>query len=120
MATAAGKASRYGQTPQLREQDMVHERPGRAAASLYRVPPKKKKTRPALRPDGFPNFSWTALLVVHAAHAGHTAWTTRGRFVFFRQLCYQSFGHQQQPRNRSRILQRGSGYLGRVDDTCLH
>src|SRR5260370_7365452 len=63
--------------------------------------------------------SWTALLVVHAAHAGHTAWTSR-RFFFFRQFCHQSFSHQQQPGNRSPILQRGPSDFGRFDNTTRH
>src|SRR5260370_24857319 len=73
---------------------------GRAGARPHR---KGKPVRPKARRVSKLS-SWTALLVVHAAHAGHTAWTTSGRFVFFRQFCHQSFSHQQQPGNRSRIL----------------
>src|SRR5215469_5288066 len=80
----------------------------------------KKENPPSLKAGRvFEVFTWTAILVVHAAHTGHSTRTSSCRFLFFWQFCYQGLSHQQQPGDRSRILERGSGHLGRVDNTSL-
>src|SRR6478672_451493 len=59
-------------------------------------------------------------LVVHAAHATHTAATGRhtgAALVFLRYFGHHGFGGDQESRNRGCILDRHADDLGRVDNT---
>src|SRR6478672_11148802 len=58
-------------------------------------------------------------LVVHAAHATHTAATGRhtgAALVFLRYFGHHGFGGDQESRNRGCILDRHANDLGRVDN----
>jgi len=60
-------------------------------------------------------------LVVHSAHAAHAAAgraACRG-LVLLRQLGHDAFGREEQAADGGRVLQRGAGHLGRVDDAGL-
>src|SRR5471032_1934955 len=64
---------------------------------------------------------WTRL-VVHAAHATHAAAVAatgrRGLFLLG-QLGHDAFGREEQAADGSRVLQRGAGHLGRINDASL-
>ena len=40
--------------------------------------------------------------------------------VLLHAVHHQGFSGEKQTCDRSGVLHRGAGYLGRVDDTCLH
>src|ERR1700704_2115916 len=56
-------------------------------------------------------------LVIHTAHAART---TQGRFFFLGHLSHQCFCGEHESGNRSGVLQRRAGHLGRIDDAGLH
>src|SRR6185369_17631994 len=57
---------------------------------------------------------------IHAAHTTHAAGhAAHGRLVFG-QLAHHALGGQHQAGNRSSILQRGAGHLGRIQDAHFH
>src|SRR5258706_10723597 len=69
---------------------------------------------PALRFPG--RLAGGSDLEVHAAHAAHAAATAhRHRGLVFGKLAHRRFGGDEQARNRSRVLERGTNDLGRVD-----
>ena len=60
------------------------------------------------------------MLIIHAAHAAHSAaWHCRCIFLFG-EVCYGTFGGKQQTRYGSGILQSRAGYLCRVDNAGFH
>ena len=54
--------------------------------------------------------------LVHSAHAPAVAAAHWGFLLLFRNLGYQGFGGEHQGRDRTRVLQGGARYLGRIDD----
>ena len=62
---------------------------------------------------------WETGSEIHAAHATHAAARRHRRLVLLRGLGHHGFGGDHQARDGSRILQRGAGDLGRVQDAEL-
>src|SRR6202162_2656876 len=56
-------------------------------------------------------------LVIHTAHATRT---TRSRFFFLGHLSHQCFCGKHESGDRSGVLQRRAGHLGRIDDASLY
>src|SRR6266478_1718037 len=89
--------------------------------------PSKKAFSPVYLTSGPENrdtvfefsLEWCSL-VIHPAHAAHAARTSRTRFFFLRQLSHQCFCGEHQSGDRSGVLQRRAGHLGRIDDAGLH
>src|SRR6185312_11672085 len=55
-------------------------------------------------------------LEIHAAHAAARGHTAAGACVLLRNFGHHRFGGDQQRRDRSRVLDRHTNHLGRVDD----
>src|SRR5215471_18529056 len=65
--------------------------------------------------------SWIGFLVIHAAHAPHTAARRHsGGALWFRSVGHHALGGDQEPSDRGGVLQRYSHDLGRIDNPGRH
>jgi hypothetical protein len=77
----------------------------------------QKKTRAALRPPRVIGSGCRSDLVVHAAHAAHTAAAGHGGgFLLVGDLGDESLGGEEESDDGRGVLQGAAGDLGRVDD----
>src|SRR5262249_22275466 len=104
--------SRIGQLTRTLYQSPRTRKVRTEAEGIGSVSKHRMKEGPSRRPG--PLFSAALLLrhsIIHAA-TGHG----RRRRLLLRHFGYHRFGSDEQPRNRSRILQRRADHLGRIDD----
>src|SRR5271165_6732588 len=64
------------------------------------------------------SLSWS--LIIHTAHTAHATWRHARCTLGFRPVGHHCLGGDQQPRNRSGILQCHPHDLGRIDDPGRH
>jgi hypothetical protein len=75
----------------------------------------QKEGRPCEAAFGHSN---VARLIIHVAHAAHTAWRHAGS-LGLRFLRHHSLGGNKKSRDGARVLQGGAYHLGGVDHALL-